>query len=173
MISTQILAKLIALAGGWASTGYATYIRLGIGSLEAKVLCAIGPKAYTASEISRSLDIDRSATSRAVGTLLTGGFVIKIGGRGGLLSLTAEGCELQRKAAALGAERERRLRRHMSPAEVAILLGYLDRLTTNLPELQNFAEEFGRSMRAKLEHEGKDGALFIPSDARRQDRGDG
>jgi DNA-binding MarR family transcriptional regulator len=133
-------ADLGYLAGRLVATASATYGRLGVGSLEAKVLRAIGGgEACNGAQLSKVLGVDPAAISRTVKTLLKAGAIDRSIDVGSRLSLTAKGEGLRQQILVIAEERMRRLIGDLSPADEALLLSYLDRLLANMPELAELA----------------------------------
>jgi DNA-binding MarR family transcriptional regulator len=135
-----ISADLGYLAGRLVATASATYGRLGVGSLEAKVLAAIGDGAASnGAQLSKTLGVDPAAISRTLKALLKAGSVDRSPGAGSRLSLTARGQALCRQIRLVSEERNRRMVGDLSPADQALLVGYLERLWANMPELAELA----------------------------------
>jgi len=135
-----ISADLGYLAGRLVATASATYARLGVGSLEAKVLAAIGDgAASTGAQLSRTLGVDPAAVSRTLKALLQAGAVDRSLDVGSGLSLTAKGEALCRAIRLVSEERNRRMIGDLSPADQALLVAYLERLWANMPELAELA----------------------------------
>ncbi|HEY4029694.1 MAG TPA: MarR family transcriptional regulator [Caulobacteraceae bacterium] len=137
---TKISARLGALSVRMVATGSATYLRVGLGSVEARVLLALGPGPQTSSQIGKLIGVDRAAVCRAVSSLLERDLVLKLDGRARSVRLTAEGEALIEGINRVTAERERRLLAGLSDDEVAALLGFLGRLMLNVPALTELAE---------------------------------
>jgi DNA-binding MarR family transcriptional regulator len=135
-----ISADLGYLAGRLVATASATYGRLGIGSLEAKVLAAIGDgAACNGAQLSKALGVDPAAISRTLKALLQTGAVDRSPDVGSRLSLTARGAALHGQIRLVSEERNRRMVGDLSPADQALLVGYLERLWANMPELADLA----------------------------------
>lgn len=137
---TKISARLGALSVRMVSTGSATYLRMGLGSVEARVLLALGAGPQTSSQIGKLIGVDRAAVCRAVASLLDRGLVLKHGGHARSVRLTGEGAALIEGINKVTAERERRLLAGFSDEETAALLGFLGRLMLNVPALTELAE---------------------------------
>jgi DNA-binding MarR family transcriptional regulator len=135
-----ISADLNYLAGRLVATASATYSRLGVGSLEAKAVAAIGDgEASNGAQLSKVLGVDPAAISRTLKALLKAGAVDRSVDAGSRLSLTAKGEVLYEQIMLVAEERMRRLIGNLSPADQALLLSYLDRLWANMPELSELA----------------------------------
>jgi DNA-binding MarR family transcriptional regulator len=135
-----ISADLGYLAGRLVATASATYSRLGVGSLEAKALAAIGNgEACNGAQLSKVLGVDPAAISRTVKGLLRAGAVERSLEAGSRLSLTARGKVLHGQIRLIAEERMRRLIGDLSPADQALLLSYLERLWANTSELVDLA----------------------------------
>jgi DNA-binding MarR family transcriptional regulator len=138
--SAQISGALIDLATRMSSTASATYARIGLGSIEARVLTVIATEAQTSAQISKLIGVDRAAVCRSVQALQERDLVVKMDGRTRLVSLTDEGAGLIEAIDALSAERERRLLASLGPAETEAVLAFLGRFMLNVPELVELAE---------------------------------
>ncbi|MDB5459489.1 MAG: MarR family transcriptional regulator, partial [Caulobacteraceae bacterium] len=135
-----ISARLGYLAGRMVATASATYARLGLGSLEAKALLLLGDDGpATGSQISKSLGVDPAAISRTLRTLLETGAVSRSSEGSMRLSLTPRGEGLCEQIRIVAEERNRRLLGDLTAGEQALLLGYLERLWENMPELAELA----------------------------------
>jgi DNA-binding MarR family transcriptional regulator len=137
---TKISARLGALAVRLVATASATYARLGLGSVEARVLLALGSGPQTASQIGKVIGVDRAAVCRAVSSLAERDLVLKLDGRARSVRLTAQGEALIENINRVRAERERRLLDGFSEQEAAALLSLLGRLMLNAPALIELAE---------------------------------
>ncbi len=149
-VGTQISARLGSLAGHIVTSASATYARIGIGSVEAKVLFILDESPMTAARISKALGMDRAAISRTVKALMARGLLDKSTGLVASLSLTARGKIMHSAVRCLSEERERRLLSHFSEAERAALIGYLSRLAVNVPDLSRLADEMAGPGRPEL-----------------------
>lgn len=137
---TKISARLGALSVRMVATASATYARMGLGSIEARVLLALGQGPQTSSQIGKLIGVDRAAVCRAVSALLGRDLVLKLDGRARSVRLTPEGAALIEGVNQVAAERERRLLEGFSDEEAALLLGFLGRLMLNAPALTELAE---------------------------------
>ncbi|HTI67846.1 MAG TPA: helix-turn-helix domain-containing protein [Caulobacteraceae bacterium] len=137
---TKISARLGALSVRMVATASATYARMGLGSVEARVLLALVAGPQTSSQIGKLIGVDRAAVCRAVSTLLERDLVLKLDGRARSVRLTSEGAALIEGINQVTAERERRLLDGFSDQEAAALLGFLGRLMLNAPALAELAE---------------------------------
>lgn len=137
---TKISARLGALSVRMVATASATYARLGLGSVEARVLLALGSGSQTSSQIGKLIGVDRAAVCRAVSSLLERDLVLKLEGRARSVRLTADGGALLEDINQVRAERERRLLDGFSDQETADLLSFLGRLMLNAPALIELAE---------------------------------
>lgn len=137
---TKISARLGALSVRMVATASATYLRLGLGSVEARVLLALNAGPQTSSQIGKLIGVDRAAVCRAVSSLLERGLVLKLDGRARSVRLTREGEALIEGVNQVTAERERRLLAGFSEDETAALLSFLGRLMLNVPALAELAE---------------------------------
>jgi DNA-binding MarR family transcriptional regulator len=140
MVGTKISARLGALSVRMVATASATYARMGLGSVEARVLLTLSHGPHSSSQIGKVIGVDRAAVCRAVQALLERDLVLKLGGRERVVSLTGEGAALIGSVNQISAERERRLLAGFSDEEVAVLLGFLGRLMLNVPALTELAE---------------------------------
>jgi DNA-binding MarR family transcriptional regulator len=137
---TKISARLGALSVRMVATASATYARMGLGSVEARVLLALGSGPQTSSQTGKLIGVDRAAVCRAVSSLLERDLVLKLDGRARGVRLTGEGEALIEGINQVTAERERRLLEGFSDREAAALLGFLGRLMLNAPALAELAE---------------------------------
>jgi DNA-binding MarR family transcriptional regulator len=137
---TKISARLGALSVRMVATASATYLRLGLGSVEARVLLALAAGPQTSSQIGRLIGVDRAAVCRAVSSLLERDLVLKLDGRARSVRLTREGEALIEDINQVAAARERRLLAGFSDEETAALLGFLGRLMLNVPALGELAD---------------------------------
>jgi len=122
------------------ATASATYARMGLGSVEARVLLALGAGPHTSSQIGKLIGVDRAAVCRAVSSLLERDLVLKHDGRARSVRLTPAGEALIADINRVTAERERRLLAGFSDEEAAALLSFLGRLMLNAPALTELAE---------------------------------
>jgi DNA-binding MarR family transcriptional regulator len=137
---TKISARLGALSVRMVATASATYARLGLGSVEARVLLALGSGPQTSSQIGKVIGVDRAAVCRAVSALVERDLVLKLEGRARNVRLTTEGEALIEDIHRVRAERERRLLEGFSDQDAAALLSFLGRLMLNAPALIELAE---------------------------------
>jgi DNA-binding MarR family transcriptional regulator len=140
-LGTKISARLGSLAGHVVSTASATYARIGIGSVEAKVLFVLDEGPMTAARISKLLGMDRAAISRTVKALVARGLLDRSLGSVASLSLTPRGVIMHGAVRCISEERERRLLTRFTEAERSLLIDYLARLAVNVPDLSNLADE--------------------------------
>jgi DNA-binding MarR family transcriptional regulator len=138
--SAQISGALIDLATRLSATASATYARIGLGSIEARVLTVIAAEPQTSAQISKLIGVDRAAVCRSVQALQERDLVLKMDGRTRLVSLTQDGAALIEAIGALSAERERRLLASLAPHEAEAVLAFLGRFMLNVPELVELAE---------------------------------
>jgi DNA-binding MarR family transcriptional regulator len=136
----RLSAKLGALSVKMVATASATYARIGLGSVEARVLQALSEGPQTAAAIGKRIGVDRAAVCRAAEALLERDLVLKLDGRTRAVQLTAEGEGLIEAVDRLSAERERRLLAGFSDQEVAVLQEALGRLMLNVPALTALTE---------------------------------
>lgn len=137
---TRISASLGNLAVRQAATGSATYARIGLGSIEARVLSTVAGGPHTSSQIGKVIGIDRAAVCRAVQSLVERDLVYKLDGKARDVRLTADGAQLIASIEKVQAEREKRLLAGFSETETVALLGFLGRLMLNVPDLVELAE---------------------------------
>ena len=135
-----ISARLGVLATRLVASASATYGRIGLGSIEARVLLVLGAGPHTSSQLGKVIGIDRAAVCRAVQSLVERDLVHKLEGKARDVRLTPEGARFIEDIERLQAERGRRLLAGFSEAEEADLLGFLGRLMLNVPELVELAE---------------------------------
>jgi DNA-binding MarR family transcriptional regulator len=122
------------------ATASATYARLGLGSVEARVLLALGSGPQTASQIGKVIGVDRAAVCRSVSSLLERDLVLKLDGPARSVRLTGDGEALIEGINRVSAERERRLLDGFTEQDAAALLSFLGRLMLNAPALIELAE---------------------------------
>lgn len=136
----KISARLGALAGRMTATASATFARLGLGSIEARVLLALAGGPQSSAKIGNALGVDRAAVSRSVQALVERDLVFKFDGRERAVHLTQDGQDLVKSISRVSAEREKRLLAGLSDREAAALLELLGRLMLNVPDLAELAE---------------------------------
>lgn len=135
-----ISARLGYLAGRLVATASATYARLGVGSLEAKVVELIGDgMTSSGADIAKVLGIDPAAISRTLKTLVERGAVVRSAEGGVVIALTPRGEVLCRSIRSVSSERMRRLLQGISPSEQALLESYLERVWANSRDLTQLA----------------------------------
>ena len=139
-LGNKISARLGALSTRMVATASATFARIGVGSVEARVLMALGAGPHTASQVGKLIGVDRAAVCRAAQGLLERGLVLKLDGRARQVMLTPEGADLIETLNRVSAEREKRLLTGFSEKERAAVLGLLGRLMLNIPDLTELAE---------------------------------
>lgn len=140
-VGTKISARLGSLAGAVVTTASATYARIGIGSVEAKVLFILDEGPMTAARISKALGMDRAAISRTVKALVARRLLERSHGPVATLSLTPKGLIMHGAVKCISEERERRLLTNFSDGERVQLVNYLQRLAVNVPDLSKLADE--------------------------------
>jgi DNA-binding MarR family transcriptional regulator len=149
-LGQEISARLGSLAGQVITTASATYARIGIGSVEAKVLFVLDKGPMTAARIAKLLGMDRAAISRTVKALVARGMLERSLGSVASLSLTPRGVIMHGAVRCLSEERERRLLTRFTEDERSLLIDYLGRLAVNVPELSNLADEMAGARRQDL-----------------------
>ncbi len=149
-IGPMISARLGSLAGHVVTTASATYARIGIGSVEAKVLFVLDEGPMTAARISKLLGMDRAAISRTVKALVARGLLDRSHGAVASLSLTPRGHIMHGAVRCISEERERRLMANFTDAERSALINYLARLAVNVPDLSKLADEMAGPGRLEL-----------------------
>jgi DNA-binding MarR family transcriptional regulator len=132
------------------TTASATYARIGIGSVEAKVLFVLDEGPMTAAKISKLLGMDRAAICRTVKALVARGLLNRSHGPVASLSLTPRGVIMHGAVRCISEERERRLMANFSEAERTALINYLSRLAVNVPDLSKLADEMAGPGRLEL-----------------------
>jgi len=78
---TRISARLGTLSTRLVATASSTWLRVGLGSVEARVLLALGAGPQTSSQVGKLIGVDRAAVCRAVSSLLERDLVLKTDGR--------------------------------------------------------------------------------------------
>ncbi len=139
-IGVDIAARLGALASQLIATASATYPRLGIGFLEAKVLYLLDRAPMTGSELSRELGIHRAAVSRTVKKLTERRYVEQPSLDSRRIALSEEGQRVRPNVALIFHEREHRLLTGFSLEDQALLVKYLDRLEANVADLSRLSK---------------------------------
>ncbi len=139
-VGTKISAHLGLLTARLAATASATFGRIGLGSVEAKVLFCLGSGPQTASGVGKMMGLDRAAVCRAAQTLAERGFVSKAEGPDRRLSLTPEGEGVLAEVDLIAQARELRLLAGFSAEEKTVILDLLSRLMLNVPQLDTLAE---------------------------------
>jgi DNA-binding MarR family transcriptional regulator len=125
---------LIWLGNQLTATAVGAYATLGVGFLEARILVALGRTPnLLATSLVQQLGVDRAAVSRALQQLRGAGMIVADPER--QLSLSASGWEKHRQVIDISSERLSRLTAGLEQAELEYLLGMLQRLHQNLPEL--------------------------------------
>ena len=134
---------LVAAANAVSSGASRTYLpRFGMGVTEWRVLANLKSRpGMTATAICTASALDKAAVSRAVATLMTGGFVEGQGDDGDrrrrALFLTDTGIALHDRMIEVALSRERGLLDGFSKAETATLHGLLTRVLDNARKLDD------------------------------------
>lgn len=139
-LSSKLSGDLIALATRLSATASATFARMGLGSIEARVLTALADDAQTSAQISKVIGVDRAAVCRSVQALIDRDLVTKLDGRARLISLTGHGRALIADIERVSCEREQRLFAGFGDMERVAVLAFLGRLMLNVPDLIELAE---------------------------------
>jgi DNA-binding MarR family transcriptional regulator len=143
-LGIRISSRLGLLLRLVAASASATFGRLGIGVVEARVLCFTAEGATTAAAISRLSGQDQASTTRAVARLVSAGLMTTCrSGRTLKLRLTEDGERMRTCAQLLWNERDRRLTQGLSQHDRLRLIGYLERLQLNMPALAALVDEMG------------------------------
>jgi len=130
-VGIRISARLSLLASRLVMTATATFGRLGLGSVDARVLVVLDCGPVRAVDICQIIGVNRSAVSRAVKMLVARGLVSRTEEKGVCLSLTGDGVRLCRAVKAVTDEREARLLEQFSHEDLDTLLDFLHRLSRN------------------------------------------
>jgi DNA-binding MarR family transcriptional regulator len=134
---------LVAAANAVSSGASRTYLpRFGMGVTEWRVLANLKARpGMTATAICTASGLDKAAVSRAVATLVAGGFVAGQGEAGDrrrrALMLTDTGTALHDRMIAVALAREQGLLDGFSAAEAGTLHGLLTRVLDNARKLDN------------------------------------
>jgi DNA-binding MarR family transcriptional regulator len=156
--STLIATRVNTLSNRLIATATATYGRLGLGFLDARILYALAREpGIRAAEIGRRLKVDAAALSRSLKPLRDGAVITETGSKR-LLCLTAKGWGIYEQVNAVAAERERRLFAGFSEQEAAFLADHLERMLANIPELSALSEKVPELLEIT-------GALACPSES--------
>ncbi|NIE72920.1 winged helix-turn-helix transcriptional regulator [Pantoea sp. Ap-967] len=122
--------------------------RFGIGVVEWRMLSMLAVEDHiTANRISQVIGLDKSAISRSLQALETGGYVSsqvdKSDARRYAVSLTTAGKQLHEKVLKVALERERRLLSDLSPAEIDLLINLLGRLHSKVSYTNDYDPPIG------------------------------
>jgi len=138
----DISTRVNWLGNRLVTTASATYGRIGLGFLDARLLHLLGRRAdLTAARIAEIIGVDAAAVSRAVKALKARKLIAEASGPMRSLSLTEEGWILCRLAEKISDEREARLLRGLTDAEAEYLLDGLNRLLDNMDDVALLAEQ--------------------------------
>lgn len=125
---------LIWLGNQLTATAVGAYATLGVGFLEARILAALGRSPdLLATSLVQHLGVDRAAISRALQQLRGAGMIVADSQR--RFCLTCSGWEKHRQVIEISNERMARLASGLAEADLEYLLGLLQRLHQNVPEL--------------------------------------
>lgn len=135
---------LIWLGNQLTATAVGAYATLGVGFLEARILFALGrsPDVLGASLV-HQLGVDRAAISRALQQLRVAGMVLVDSQR--RVSLSEAGWLKRTQVVDISDQRLARLTAGLTPADVEQLLGLLQHLHQNVPELVVFTDQLAAS----------------------------
>lgn len=124
-----------------AASATATYGKLGLGFLEARVIHALGKTPGTkAVELRRHLGVDRGQLSRTLKGMRAARLIVQVDVER-RLCLSEKGRRLRARVDAVADARERRLLQGFSDEEAHQLTGYLLRMLDNTSELSALASE--------------------------------
>ena len=143
---------LIWLGNQLTATAVSAYATLGVGFLEARILSALGrnPDLLAASLV-QHLGVDRAAISRALQQLKGAGMIVADDQR--RLSLSDAGWTTHRQVVGVSEERLTRFTAGLAEPELEQLLGLLQRLHQNVPQLfvlnSQLAAAGGKARRAE------------------------
>jgi DNA-binding MarR family transcriptional regulator len=116
------------------ATAVRAYGNLGVGFLEARILLALGRNPQlVATNLVQHLGVDRAAISRAVQQLRSAGMIVDDDQR--RLSLSYAGWAKHGQVVGVSDERLVRFTAGLSELELEQLLGFLQRLHENVPQL--------------------------------------
>ena len=142
--SAAISGAIIGLSFQLTASATATYGKIGLGALEARMLLVLDDyDAVKAAELSGLLKSDPSAISRTAKTLRDRDLVTYSGPRR-LLCLTEAGKAMAHQVRIIADEREERLFAGITPEETQVLAELLDRLLANSPNLAELAHRLQR-----------------------------
>ncbi len=142
--SAAMSGAVIGLSFQLTTTATATYGKIGLGSLEARMLLELSHyDAVKAAQLSNLLKSDPSAVSRTAKTLRDRGLVMHTGAKQ-LLCLTEAGRDIAEQVRMISQERERRLFAGISGDEAKVLSTQLDRLLGNSTDLADLAHRLRR-----------------------------
>jgi len=128
---------LIWLGNQLTATAVGAYATLGVGFLEARILLALGQHPnLLAATLVEHLGVDRAAISRALQQLRGAGMIVADDRR--RLSLSDAGWINRTQVVRIAEERLSRFTAGLAEAELEQLLGLLQRLHQNMPELFAF-----------------------------------
>ena len=109
--------------------------RLGVGINDSRIVIVLARRPrITAKDLSEDTSLNKSVISRSLGTLKTKG-IVRIDEREGRreVELTAAGRNLHDRISKVALEREDLMLQGFSMKEREVLIGYLHRLTKNVP----------------------------------------
>ena len=107
-------------------------------------MLAIEPS-ISGARLTRIIDLDKAAVSRALKSLEKHGLIVVASGTGRQRTavLTAKGQEVHDRCLAISLERGRRLLADLSAEEEALLVGLMKRMLARLPDVEALNDELG------------------------------
>ena len=138
---TVVPTKLNWLNNRLVSTASATYGRIGLGFLEARLILLLARRpGISAATIAATIRVDAAAVSRTL-KALKARKVITETNPARRIGLTQEGLRLCGEVQLLSEERGRRLLQGLSPEQVNQMLACLDQMLANAPHVAALADE--------------------------------
>jgi DNA-binding MarR family transcriptional regulator len=148
-----VATRIHWLGNGLVTTASATYGRIGLGFLDARLLDLLGRRGgLTAARIAEIVGVDAAAVSRAVKSLKARKLILQATGPLRSLSLTEEGWRLYRLTGTISNEREARLLRGFTDAEAEQILDGLDRMLANMHSVGLLVDDVSALVDVPCEH---------------------
>jgi DNA-binding MarR family transcriptional regulator len=142
-MDNAVMSRLSWLGAHLVASATATYSKLGLGFPEARIIFLLGRAGdLNGVRISGALGVDRGGVSRALKSLTAAGLICR-SGRSHNVRLTPEGVAIFAQVAGITEQREGLILAGFSPADRAQLVGLLDRLLANFPEVARLGQAEG------------------------------
>ena len=141
-----VMSRLSWLGAHLVASATATYGRLGLGFPEARIVFLLGRAGeLNGVRISEALGVDRGGVSRALKSLTAAGLICR-SGRYHRVRLTPEGVAIFSEVAGITAQREQLILAGFSSKEQTDLVGLLDRLLANFPQVARLGQADGEPL---------------------------